>query len=320
MPVSIVSNPQTTDLIDYSSLEESLKKPEHKSYDNPPNEFLDCSTTSIMIDPVILSNPDAAQGRRCSHTFDRLPITKWLRQSQNRSEIKCPLCKQKVTTVVPNQKLAQKIDEWVKDNHFQTQFNADKITQNQEYREYKDKDVIPRQEEIQRDTSLMDELPMFLELPNLLTFLFNPIVTLNNIINLINHGLLRQATDEVRNLQSLIDRDIAYTLIAKAYLRLDIVKEADSLLSRIACRTSHTYRTLEETIIDKLFEKREYSLAFNRILSIIEVDRSYFHLFLGILKTIINLIIDSSFYLYTKTLELIEIIILKLKLLSKKNN
>jgi hypothetical protein len=221
------------------SISRAIQAPK-PDYNEPPEDYLDTISKELILDPVKLS---------CNHTFDKLPITKWLRQSQNRQEVNCPLCKRKVTNSTPNKELEKKIKKWVKENKFGHLYQKAKDEQKQEYREYLNKDIIPKPDEI-----LMPEIdPLTMAILNgalnpLLDFgqaigdlgqaIANdfmgvldqftaddlPLDPLQQIRNLIDQRRLEEAVDE--SLQLDQQRNQGLELIVKAYINLNELNKA----------------------------------------------------------------------------------------------
>jgi hypothetical protein len=211
-------------------------------YNDPPNTdeqpFVCPISSTLILNPIKLS---------CNHTFDRLPIAKWLRQSQNRNNIQCPLCKRNVTSVVENKELKAKIEKWVKDNKFSTLYTKDIKDQKEEYEDLVNKDVIPKQDEIEREAD--EPFPMHLDeafpplgdfqqelhIPHFLLGLpaeHNLIDPLQEIRDLIDEDDLEGAKNRAM-LLNFNQNNEALRLITNAYIELNDLNKAFEIAASI---------------------------------------------------------------------------------------
>jgi hypothetical protein len=222
------------------SISRAIQAPK-PDYNDPPEDYLDTISKELILDPIKLS---------CNHTFDKLPISKWLRQPQNRSNIKCPLCKKNVTSAVENRELKVKIEKWVKDNKFSPLYKKEIKDQKEDYKDLVDKNVIPIPNEIQRPEDepfpihLIDDMlapfegleqpfqhalnqfPPFLLLVNRL---LDPI---QEIRDLIEQNNLLAAKNRALTLNYL-QRNEALELIVRAYIDLNNLNMAKEIVNLI---------------------------------------------------------------------------------------
>jgi hypothetical protein len=99
----------------------SLEKPDLSQTEGPP-EWLICEMSgSVMTEP---SHPSS-----CNHIYDKYSLDSWL----SRNNI-CPYCRQKISSLVKDERLASKIQEYV-DNHPQFFENKNFATLREEARQ-----------------------------------------------------------------------------------------------------------------------------------------------------------------------------------------
>ncbi|MBU4348522.1 hypothetical protein KJ671_03435 [Patescibacteria group bacterium] len=92
--------------------------------------------------PITYDHLVAPYKTNCNHTFSRLPLTSWIHtHSQNPS---CPLCRTRITTAQPDNEMARRVDQFVRENHLQDQYRETRESQQEEFAQYVNLPVIPR--------------------------------------------------------------------------------------------------------------------------------------------------------------------------------